>query len=125
MLTSVKSLPYKICMYQRYTLESFAEIALGDQPGVLGDDDAAAKWAKSFDMVQILSVQRRLDVFASIKKLLQVAREKELSEHLRVLGGYTQSVIDKRKNTPKGKLSQRQDLLSGFIEYGIENNEPL
>jgi cytochrome P450 len=48
-------------LYFRYTLESFAEIAFGERPGLLGDNDAySAKWARSYDIIQAISARRFL-----------------------------------------------------------------
>ena len=89
-------------LYFRYTLESFAEIAFGEKSGLLGDDEAA-RWTKSYDVIQALCVLRRIDMFTGLKRLLQVGREKVISEHMRIINDYAQCVIDKRKNANQGK----------------------
>ena len=122
----IKRLVVNCIIMCRYTLESFAEIAFGERPGLLDDNMKSLQWAAAYDIVQNISTARFSSPIWELKKLLQIGNEKVLSDNIKLINEYASSVIAKRKQHNNNKqLIDKPDLLSRFINYSIEHNQHL
>eukprot|EP00298_Acanthocystis_sp_HF-20_P015215 c21062_g1_i3.p1 GENE.c21062_g1_i3~~c21062_g1_i3.p1 ORF type:complete len:507 (-),score=167.95 c21062_g1_i3:18-1502(-) len=108
-------------MFFRLTIDVFCEVAFGIQLNSIETKDAH-QFAKAFDEVQYHCEKRFSDVFWRIKKLFGCYREARITEGVKILNDFAETVINgKRRDAEKGNLGP--DLLSRFLDEAKSKNE--
>lgn len=107
-------------LFFRYTLDSFTEIAFGDNPNSLERD---VDFANAFDVVQRCSNERWFDPFWKVWKLFGIGREREIRKQVPIISSYAMRVIHERKSCVE--RGNKPDLLSRFISYSESKNEQI
>jgi len=99
-------------LFQRYTLDSFGEIAFGVDIGSLKSSDVP--FAVAFDAINSLSFLRFLDPFWKLKRALPFLSENEvkLKKAIKVSDNFVYDLI---KNRKEEKSEDREDLVSLFL----------
>lgn len=116
-----------LCM--RMTLDSTCRIGFGVELEGLSKELRSIPFAKSFDEVNYISFYRFCDPLWKVKRWLNVGRERQLKEWMKVLDDFSFGVIEKRwmemadgTGTWTFRIHQ-SDLLSRFIDLCARNGE--
>ncbi|CAN8235940.1 unnamed protein product [Cochlearia groenlandica] len=109
-------------LLMRMTLDSICKVGFGVEIGTLAQDLPENRFAKAFDMANIIVTLRFIDPLWKLKKFLNIGSEALLGKSIKVVDDFTYSVIRRRKaeildtqNSPINKKA-KHDILSRFIE---------
>lgn len=108
-------------LFSKLTLDSIGEIAYGVKLGCLQND---MLFERAFDDATHLSSLRFLQPWWKISRLLSVGSERRLAESIRVIDGFSQEVIARRRAQTEDELSAHSDLLSRFMQQTDELGKP-
>ena len=120
-------------MYDRYTFESFGEIAFGHKSNLLTDQiNESTLAAHAYDTVQQLITQRTYNVWWRLHRWLQIKNEKKITECLYIIDTYAYSII-KHKHTQNqwkqfnyatnsSQSNSNCDLLDRYMWYADTNS---
>ncbi|KFK41374.1 hypothetical protein AALP_AA2G122000 [Arabis alpina] len=109
-------------LLMRMTLDSICKVGFGVEIGTLAPDLPENRFAKAFDMANIIVTLRFIDPLWKFKKFLNMGSEALLGKSIKVVDDFTYSVIRKRKaeifeaqKSPTNN-KMKHDILSRFIE---------
>ncbi|GAB2297182.1 hypothetical protein Dimus_031295 [Dionaea muscipula] len=112
-------------LLMRMTLDSICKVGFGVEIGTLAPNLPENRFARAFDIANIIVTLRFIDPLWKIKKFLNMGSEGLLSQSIRIIDDFTYSVIRRRKaeirearrNSCKAN-EIKHDILSRFIELG-------
>lgn len=110
-------------LFQNFAFDTICQIAFGVTPGAM-ESTAKPQFLIDFDLGQA-HVQDRMQqppAYNQAAKFLSLGREPEYQKACVRLTQYCEGIIQQRKQA--GDLEDRGDLLSMFIAYGREKNQP-
>mmetsp|Transcript_4094 Transcript_4094/g.5030 ORF Transcript_4094/g.5030 Transcript_4094/m.5030 type:complete len:531 (+) Transcript_4094:139-1731(+) len=116
-------------LLQALIFDAFCEIAFGVSPNSF---EAAKQGVKqpfqvSFDEVQQLATDRLWDppLLRDFKIFFQIGKEISMTKNLRVVNGFIEDIIVKRKmDLNNGAEHKRNDILGLYISHAEKNNRP-
>ncbi|KAK1308480.1 hypothetical protein QJS10_CPA09g01545 [Acorus calamus] len=106
-------------LFMRMTLDSICKVGFGVEIGTLSPRLPDNRFAKAFDMANIIVTLRFIDPFWRIKRFLHIGSEALLKQSINLIDEFTYGVIRKRKGEIErthGSGKMKHDLLSRFIE---------
>jgi len=101
-------------------MDCFSEVAFGESTNSL--EKVNDPFSRSFDRVQQLITLRFADPFWKIKQWLQVGREAQITEDMKVLNAYAMNVIEKRKKS-QNEVRSGTDLISYYFQAAQEEGK--
>ncbi|KAK1283283.1 hypothetical protein QJS10_CPB21g00591 [Acorus calamus] len=106
-------------LFMRMTLDSICKVGFGVEIGTLSPRLPDNRFAKAFDMANIIVTLRFIDPLWRIKRFLHIGSEALLKQSINLIDEFTYGVIRKRKGEIErthGSGKMKHDLLSRFIE---------
>lgn len=81
----------------RMTLDSICKVGFGVEIGTLAPDLPENRFAKAFDMANIIVTLRFIDPLWKLKRFLNIGSEALLGKSIKVVDDFTYLVIRRRK----------------------------
>ncbi|ETO34855.1 hypothetical protein RFI_02232, partial [Reticulomyxa filosa] len=83
-------------MFARLTLEAFTFIAFGVKLDCIAKAPQVLEFPKAFDGAFASLAYRILDPFYLVKKWLNIGKEKQLKQHIKIVNDFAYDIIQKR-----------------------------
>lgn len=106
----------------RYTMDSFCEIAFGEEVDTLRNTGHA--FAPAFDALQESCMKRFFDPLWKIKRMLGVGVEADIKRYNKVLDDFCSDVVARRRQDLHKKLP-RTDLITMFMKQAAKEKREL
>lgn len=124
-------------MFQRFTLDSIAEIGFGCGVDAINsqkqeditvaaseDEVSGSTFGMAFDVAQTAAVWRFLYPFWRFRKMIGTPTEKRLCLAKQVLDKFAYKLIAQRRQEDASLLQDKPDVLSWFMRLRDEHNQP-
>ena len=100
-------------VFARYTLESIGIIGFDCSLGAFEDANVSSSFGGAFNLATLRTADRFVDPLWKVKRLLNIGKEKELKEAIRLIQNFSSKVIAERRLDDD--LNEKPDLLSRFM----------
>ncbi|ETO06289.1 hypothetical protein RFI_31104 [Reticulomyxa filosa] len=104
-------------MFGRLTLEAFTFMAFGAEVPCIRKAPEVLEFPKAFDAAFVICSRRWLNPLFKLESWLNIGKEKELKQHVKVVNKFVSDVIAQRKDMKyRDELAKRYDLISSFLQ---------
>ncbi|XP_051116158.1 cytochrome P450 94B3 [Andrographis paniculata] len=107
-----------------FAFDTICRVSIGMDPGCLNLSSPPPPLALAFDAASGISAMRgAAPIFAvwKLKRALNLGMEKELKDAVKLVHGCVDEMIRSKRESMDGKLESGRDLLSRFLEAGMDD----